>query len=155
MNERLSGSHATDDHANQFSLLRRRRFAPFFRTQFLGAGNDNLFKFAFTVMATYPLQVAWLPPAMAMAELVIGALFILPFVLIAATSGQLVDKLEKTRIIRFVKNLEIAIMALTALGFMGYNAAPLLVCVALMGLMGLHSTLFGPVRFAYLPQHLG
>ena len=81
--------------------------------------------------------------------------------LIAATSSQLVDKLEKTRIIRFVKSLEIAIMALTALGFMGYNAAPLLVCVALMalmglmGLMGLHSTLFGPVRFAYLPQHLG
>ena len=68
------GSHPTDDHANQFSLLRRRRFAPFFRTQFLGAGNDNLFKFAFTVMATYPLQVAWMPPAMAMAELVIGAL---------------------------------------------------------------------------------
>ena len=137
------------DHPNQFSLLRQRRFAPFFWTQFLGAGNDNLFKFAFTVMVTYQLQVAWLPPALA--GLVIGALFILPFVLFSATSGQLADKLEKTRIIRFVKNLEIAIMVVAAVGFMTHNVALLLGCVAMMGL---HSTLFGPVKFAYLPQHL-
>ena len=134
---------------NQFALLRQRRFAPFFWTQFLGAGNDNLFKFAFTVLVTYQLQVAWLPPALA--GLVIGALFILPFVLFSATSGQLADKLEKTRIIRFVKTLEIVIMLAAALGFMTSNVALLLACVALMGL---HSTLFGPVKFAYLPQHL-
>jgi 1-acyl-sn-glycerol-3-phosphate acyltransferase len=137
------------DHPNQFSLLRQRRFAPFFWTLFLGAGNDNLFKFALTVMVTYQLQVGWLPPALA--GLVIGALFILPFVLFSATSGQLADKLEKTRIIRFVKNLEIAIMGVAALGFLTHNVALLLGCVALMGL---HSTLFGPVKFAYLPQHL-
>ena len=134
---------------NQFALLRQRRFAPFFWTQFLGAGNDNLFKFAFTVLVTYQLQVAWLPPALA--GLVIGALFILPFVLFSATSGQLADKLEKTRIIRFVKTFEIFIMLAAALGFMTSNVALLLACVALMGL---HSTLFGPVKFAYLPQHL-
>ena len=133
----------------QFALLRQRRFAPFFWTQFLGAGNDNLFKFAFTVMVTYQLQVSWLPDGLA--GLVIGALFILPFVLFSATSGQLADKLEKTRLIRFVKNLEIAIMAAAALGFVTHNAALLLGCVFLMGL---HSTLFGPVKFAYLPQHL-
>ncbi len=137
------------DHPNQFSLLRQRRFAPFFWTQFLGAGNDNLFKFAFTVMVTYQLQVSWLPPAQA--GLVIGALFILPFLLFSATSGQLTDKYEKTTIIRFVKNLEIAIMALAAWGFWAAHVPVLLVCVFLMGL---HSTLFGPVKFAYLPQHL-
>ena len=141
-------THAAD-RPNQFKLLRQRRFAPFFWTQFLGAGNDNLFKFAFTVMVTYQLQVAWLPSALA--GLVIGALFILPFVLFSATSGQLADKLEKTRVIRFVKNLEIAIMAVAGLGFMTQNAVLLLACVAAMGL---HSTLFGPVKFAYLPQHL-
>ena len=140
---------AASGHPNQFALLRQRRFAPFFWTQFLGAGNDNLFKFAFTVMVTYQLQVAWLPDGLA--GLVIGALFILPFVLFSATSGQLADKLEKTRLIRFVKNLEIAIMAAAGLGFMTHNAALLLGCVFLMGL---HSTLFGPVKFAYLPQHL-
>ena len=137
------------EHPNQFALLGQRRFAPFFWTQFLGAGNDNLFKFAFTVMVTYQLQVSWLPPAQA--GLAIGALFILPFLLFSATSGQLTDKHDKTAVIRFVKNLEIGIMLLAALGFMTRNVPVLLACVFLMGL---HSTLFGPVKFAYLPQHL-
>ncbi len=141
---------AAHDHPNQFSLLKQRRFAPFFWTQFSGAANDNLFKFAFTVMVTYQLQVAWLPPAMA--GLVIGALFILPFLLFSATSGQLADKYDKRTLITFVKRLEIAIMALAAWGFFGAHIPVLLACTFLMGL---HSTLFGPVKFAYLPQHLG
>ncbi|WP_077002151.1 MFS transporter [Variovorax sp. KK3] len=145
----LACAPATDAHANQFALLGQRRFAPFFWTQFAGAANDNLFKFAFTVMVTYQLQLAWMPPAMA--GLVIGALFILPFLLFSATAGQLTDKYDKTKMIRFVKNLEIAIMALAAWGFMRADAVLLLACVFLMGL---HSTLFGPVKFAYLPQVL-
>ncbi|HEY0844773.1 MAG TPA: MFS transporter [Noviherbaspirillum sp.] len=136
-------------HPNQFALLGQRRFAPFFWTQFSGAANDNLFKFAFTVMVTYQLQVSWMPPAMA--GLVIGALFILPYLLFSATSGQITDKFEKTRIIRLVKNLEIAIMALATYGFLNNHVPVLLACTFLMGL---HSTLFGPVKFAYLPQVL-
>ena len=136
-------------HANQFALLGQRRFAPFFWTQFLGAGNDNVFKFAFTILVTYQLQVAWMPPALA--GLVIGALFILPYLLFSATSGQVTDKYDKTTLIRFVKNLEIAIMLIAAYGFVQNNVVLLLVCT---GLMGLHSTLFGPVKFAYLPQVL-
>jgi len=135
--------------ANQFALLGQRRFAPFFWTQFAGAANDNLFKFAFTVMVTYQLQVAWMKPAMA--GLVIGALFILPFLLFSATAGQLTDKYDKTVIIRLVKNLEIAIMLLAAWGFVAAHVPVLLACVFLMGL---HSTLFGPVKYAYLPQVL-
>jgi 1-acyl-sn-glycerol-3-phosphate acyltransferase len=137
-------------HPNQFALLKQRRFAPFFWTQFSGAANDNLFKFAFTVMVTYQLQIGWLPPAMA--GLVIGALFILPFLLFSATSGQLADKFDKTTMIRFVKNLEIAIMLIAAWGFYTDNVPVLLACTFLMGL---HSTLFGPVKYAYLPQVLG
>ncbi|HYF19340.1 MAG TPA: MFS transporter, partial [Ramlibacter sp.] len=136
-------------HPNQFALLRQRRFAPFFWTQFSGAANDNLFKFAFTVLVTYQLQVAWLPPAMA--GLVIGALFILPFLLFSATSGQLADKYDKVVLIRFVKWLEVAIMVAAAWGFLRADVPALLACTFLMGL---HSTLFGPVKFAYLPQHL-
>ena len=137
------------DHSSQFALLGQRRFAPFFWVQFLGAGNDNLFKFAFTVLVTYQLQVGWLPPATA--GLVIGALFIAPYLLFSATSGQLADKHEKGALIRLVKLLEIAIMALAGWGFWVQNVPALLACVFLMGL---HSTLFGPVKFAYLPQHL-
>jgi len=143
------GPQATHEDPNQFALLRQRRFAPFFWTQFSGAANDNLFKFAFTVMVTYQLSVSWLPPAMA--GLVIGALFILPFLLFSATSGQLTDKYDKTKMIRFVKNMEIAIMLVAAVGFIGGNIPVLLLCTFLMGV---HSTLFGPVKFAYMPQVL-
>ncbi|OYU45285.1 MAG: hypothetical protein CFE44_08355, partial [Burkholderiales bacterium PBB4] len=94
MPPRIGINVSPHDHPNQFALLGQRRFAPFFWTQFAGAANDNLFKFAFTVMVTYQLSVDWLPPTMA--GLVIGALFILPFLLFSATSGQLTDKYDKT-----------------------------------------------------------
>ncbi|MGA0611375.1 MFS transporter [Caldimonas sp. KR1-144] len=147
--DRLGDRAPHDAHPNQFALLRERRFAPFFWTQFLGAGNDNLFKFAFTVLVTYQLDVSWLPPALA--GLAIGALFILPFLLFSATSGQLADKFDKTRVIQLVKSLEIAIMLVAGAGFWFAHVPLLLACVFLMGL---HSTLFGPVKFAYMPQHL-
>jgi 1-acyl-sn-glycerol-3-phosphate acyltransferase len=134
---------------SQFALLGQRRFAPFFWTQFCGAGNDNVLKFAFTVMVTYQMNVAWLPPERA--GLVISAVFILPFVLLSATSGQLADQFDKARLMRFVKNLEILIMVVAAWGFATRNVAALLACLLSMGV---HSTLFGPVKYAYLPQHL-
>ena len=134
---------------SQFGLLRQRRFAPFFLTQFLGAANDNLFKFAFTVLVTYQLRLVWLPAQMA--GLVIGALFIIPFVLLSATAGQWADKYDKARVMRAVKALEICIMALAGVGFWLGQVPLLLLCVLLMGV---HSTVFGPVKYAYLPQHL-
>lgn len=134
---------------SQFKLLSQRRFAPFFWTQFLGAGNDNLFKFALTVLVTYQLQLSWLEPKMA--GLVIGALFILPFMLLSATAGQWADKYDKARMMRAIKVLEIVIMGVAAWGFWHQQVAVLLACICLMGV---HSTFFGPVKYAYLPQHL-
>ena len=143
-------SPTTDPHPNQFALLGQRRFAPFFWAQFLGAGNDNLFKFAFTVMVTFGAgQATGLAPALVVQ--LIAALFILPFLLFSATSGQLADKYDKAVLIRFVKSLEIAIMALALYGFTTRHVAVLLGCTFLLGV---HSTLFGPVKYAYLPQHL-
>ena len=139
----------SQDHPSQFALLGQRRFAPFFWTQFFGAANDNVLKFAFTVMVTYQLNVAWLSPEKA--GLVISAVFILPFVLLSATSGQLADKYDKAAMMRFIKWFEIVIMALATWGFIGQHVALLLGCLFLMGV---HSTLFGPVKYAYLPQHL-
>jgi len=134
----------------QFVLLRQRRFAPLFWTQFLGAANDNLFKFAFTLLATYH-AAAWGAGDGATAGFVIGAVFIAPFLIFSATAGQLADKLDRAKLMRFVKSLEIAIMVLAAFGFVQQSATLLYACVFLMGL---HSTLFGPVKYAYLPQHL-
>ena len=137
------------EHTSQFALLRQQRFGPFFVTQFLGAANDNLFKFALTVLVTYQLQVSWLPASVA--GLVVGALFILPFVLLSATAGQLADRMDKVVLMRRMKDCEIAIMAAALLGFVMQWPALLLVC--LVG-MGMHSTFFGPAKFAYLPQVL-
>ncbi len=138
------------EHPNQFALLRQRRFAPFFWTQFSGAANDNLFKFAFTVMVTYQLQVGWLPPAMA--GLVIGALFILPFLLFSATSGQLTDKYDKTH--HDPVREEPGDRHHADRGLRLPAPATWRCCWLCTFLMGLHSTLFGPVKFAYLPQVL-
>jgi 1-acyl-sn-glycerol-3-phosphate acyltransferase len=140
----------TTQSTNQFSLLGERRFAPFFWTQFLGAGNDNIFKFAFTVLATFHAS-AWGGLDAKLAGPVIGGLFILPFVLFSATAGQLADKYDKAAISRLVKNLEIGFMLVIGAGFVWQLPAALYVGVFLMGC---HSTLFGPAKFAYLPQHL-
>lgn len=149
-------SHAPTDLApakptnNQFELLGQRRFAPFFWTQFLGAANDNIFKFAFTVLATYQ-SAKWGGLDSKIAGPLIGGLFILPFVLFSATAGQLADKYDKAMLTRLVKDLEIAFMLVIGAGFYFEMASFLFVGVFLMGC---HSTLFGPVKFAYLPQHL-
>jgi len=135
---------------SQFALLRERRFAPFFWTQFLGAANDNVFKIAFTGLATYHAALfSGIDPEKT--AFIISAIFIIPFVLLSATSGQISDKFEKSRLIRLVKSLEIGIMMIGAAGFL-LHSAPLLYLGTL--LMGVHSTLFGPVKYAYLPQHL-
>jgi len=136
--------------ASQFGLLRERRFAPLFWTQFLGAANDNLFKFAFTLLATYH-AADWGGVEASLAGFAIGAIFIAPFVLLSATSGQIADKFERSGLIRLVKNFEIAVMAIAAAGFVA--RAPALLYASVF-LMGVHSTLFGPVKYAYLPQHL-
>jgi MFS family permease len=138
---------------HQFQLLRQRRFAPFFWTQFLGAGNDNLFKFSFTMLVVYGGAGGAAQSGLSPGLLVqlIAALFILPFLLFSATAGQWADKYEKSRIMRAVKNLEIAIMLLAAWGLWQQQVLVLLLCT--FG-MGLHSTMFGPAKYAYLPQHL-
>lgn len=135
---------------SQFTLLGERRFAPFFWTQFLGAANDNVFKNAFVVFVTFEAASRLAVDAGMIVNL-IGAVFILPFMLLSATSGQLADKYEKSRLIRLVKLLEIAIMTIGLAGFVASSVALLFVALALLGI---HSTLFGPVKYAILPQHL-
>ncbi|HEY1459380.1 MAG TPA: MFS transporter [Casimicrobiaceae bacterium] len=142
--------HSEQGGHSQFQLLRERRFAPFFWTQFLGAANDNIYKNALVIFVAF--QAATLT-ALSSNDLVnvAAAVFIAPFVLFSATAGQLADKYEKSRLIRFVKMFEIAIMVVGAIGF--YRRDLILLFLAL-GLMGVHSTLFGPVKYAILPQNL-
>lgn len=135
---------------NQFRLLGERRFAPFFVTQLLGALNDNVYKNALVILvAFHATSLTTLAPDVLVN--LAGALFILPFFLFSATAGQLADKYDKARIMRLVKLFEIAIMVIGATGFVRGSLALLL---GALFLMGLHSTVFGPVKYAILPQTL-
>ena len=128
-----------------------RRFAPLFGTQFLGALNDNMFKTALFVMISfYGLgKNDFLPPSQ---MLNLGAmLFILPYFLFSALSGQLSNKFDKAVLARWIKLLEIIIMAVAAYGFYIQSAPLLLICLFCMGTQ---STLFGPLKYAILPDYL-
>ena len=136
--------------SNQFSLLGQRRFAPFFSTQFLGALNDNIFRNGLVILITFQgVQVFGMDHTV-LAN-VAAFLFILPFFLFSATAGQLADKYEKSMLMRRVKLLEIGLMVLAAAALLS-RQYPVLLLV--LFLMGCQSTLFGPVKYAYLPQKL-
>ncbi len=136
--------------SGQFSLLAQRRFAPFFLAQFFGAFNDNVFKTALLTVLTFE-ALSWTTMDRGFLNNLIPGLFILPFVLFSALAGQLADKFEKSALVRYVKLLEIAIMLVAAIGWMRHD---LWLLIAAVAGMGLHSALFGPVKYAYLPQKL-
>lgn len=130
-------------------LLGRRRFLPIFATQFLGAFNDNLFKTSMVLFATY--QVYSDEKLETQFNAVATGLFILPFFLLSALSGQLADTRDKAGIIRVVKTAEILIMIAGSAGLL-LSSIPLMLAAVLA--MGVHSTFFGPIKYAILPQHL-
>ena len=134
---------------NSMHLLRTRRFLPIFTTQFLGAFNDNLFRTSMIMLVIYGIYRDAEQEAAFSA--IAGGLFILPFFLLSALAGQLADSSDKARIIRIVKNAEIAIMIVGAIGL--YFHIIWLLLAALFA-MGVHSTFFGPIKYAILPQHM-
>lgn len=135
---------------NQFDLFGQRRFLPLFLTQFAGAFNDNLFKNAFLVLiAFHGLSTAGLDAA-TLVNIAAGV-FILPFFLFSTLAGQLAEKYDKAKLAQWIKLLEIAIMLVAGAGFIWHNAALLMSCLFMMGI---HSALFGPLKYSVLPQYL-
>lgn len=141
---------------NALRLLKQRRFLPLFTTQFLGAFNDNLFKTSMVLFATYAIfnDASQEANFNALAT----GISILPFFLLSALAGQLADSHDKARIIRIVKAAEIAIMAIGAAGLvvakLGHVTPGLVLMLVAVLLLGVHSTFFGPIKYAILPQHL-
>jgi len=134
---------------NTVHLLRTRRFLPIFATQFLGAFNDNLFRTSMVMLVIYGIYRDATQEAAFSA--VAGGLFILPFFLLSALAGQLADAGDKAFIVRIVKTAEIIIMLAGAAGLLLHNVPLLLLALCAMGV---HSTFFGPIKYAILPQHL-
>jgi len=135
---------------SQLRLLTERRFWPLFWTQFLGAFNDNLFKNALVILIAYR-AMSLLGISSATIVVACAGIFIFPFFLFSATAGQLADHLPKWRLIRWVKLWEIGVMGLAGVGF-ATNSLPLL--LAVLFLMGMQSTFFGPAKYAILPELL-
>jgi MFS family permease len=142
-------ARATPLIENVSHLLRARRFLPLFSTQFLGAFNDSLFKQAVVLFVTYQLYSN--PAKEFQFSAIAQALFILPFFLFSALSGQLADDHDKARLIRIIKFAEIFIMFAGGAGIVLANIPLMLAAVFAMGV---HSTFFGPIKYAILPQHL-
>ena len=136
--------------SGQLGLLKATRFAPLFGTQFLGAFNDNLYKNALVVLLTFQ-AAQWTSLAPELLANLAAGIFILPFFLFSATAGQLADKYDKAWLARLTKILEIAIMGIAVAGFWLHSLSVLMVALFLLGLQ---SALFGPVKYAILPQHL-
>lgn len=135
---------------NSEHLLSSRRFLPMFLTQFFGALNDNVYKQALLLVITYgwiQQQTASISTLNNLAAL----LFILPYFIFSATAGQLADKYERSQLVRMLKIAEILIMLLGTAGFLLGNLW-LLLCA--LFLMGTHSTFFGPIKYAILPEIL-
>lgn len=132
---------------SQGRLLRERRFLPFFVTQFFGAFNDNALKFAIVILAATTLSESEAHSISSIAT----ALLILPYFFLSATAGQLAEKMEKARLIRLTKMLEVVIAVSAAIAFV-IGSFPLL--LGLLFLLGMQATLFGPVKYAILPQVL-
>ncbi len=142
----------------QTHLIHSRRFLPLFVTQLLGAFNDNLFKNAMVLFVVYSIYNS--EAAEAQFSAIASGVFILPFFALSAISGQLADMRDKARIIRIVKACEIGIMLVGGAGLImawkGYATSSLAIPLMLAALfaMGVHSTFFGPIKYAILPQHL-
>ena len=132
--------------ATEAALLRSRRFWPLLATQACGAFNDNLVKNALVVLVLTGSGAGG-PVIVALA----GGLFILPYVLVSAAAGALADRRDKAWLIRRLKLVEIALMALAAAGLIAASV-PLLLAV-LVGL-GVQAAFFGPVKYGILPDHL-
>lgn len=149
-NPPINSAKPQDDEPHQFALLKQRRFLPFFLTQTLGALNDNVFKNALVIMMGFQGISAF---GMDSKLLVTAAaiVFILPFFLFSATAGQIAEKYEKSKSIRIVKMVEIIIMALASLALYLNNFELL---IGVLFLMGTQSTVFGPIKYGLLPQHL-
>ena len=141
---------------NALGLLKERRFLPLFVTQFLGAYNDNLFKTAMVLFATY--QIFNDPAVESNFNALATGLSLIPFFLLSALSGQLADSYDKARIIRLVKLAEIGIMIFGAAGLIiarhGYTTPGIAMMLGAVLMLGVHSTFFGPIKYAILPQHL-
>ncbi|MEL6210513.1 MAG: glycerol acyltransferase, partial [Pseudomonadota bacterium] len=145
-----ASSAAETAQPNQFALLKTRRFLPLFLVQFLGAFNDQVYQKAFVALVTYRLAEELETP-IALLGVIASALFILPFAIITPTAGQIADRMDKAKMMRWVKAWEIVVMGLAVIG---YHTQNIVFLYFVLFLMGAQSAVFAPIKYSVLPQYL-
>ncbi len=128
-------------------LMSSRRFAPLFWAQFCAALNDNVLKNALVIMLLYGATTGHGDALVTVA----GAVFIFPFFILSGLGGELADKFVKSVVARRIKFAEIFAAGFAALGFFTHSIPLLFVA---LGLFGICAALFGPVKYAMLPDQL-
>jgi hypothetical protein len=136
--------------SSQFALLGTRRFLPLFLVQFLGAFNDQVYQKAFVALLTYRLADELEMP-LELLGVIASALFILPFAVVTPSAGQIADRMDKARMMKFVKFWEIVVMLLAVGGFYTQN---IFFLYFVLFLMGAQSAMFAPIKYSVLPQYL-
>src|SRR5690606_24913388 len=128
-------------------LMSSRRFAPIFWCQLFSALNDNFVKNALVILILYHTATSQGGAPVTLA----GGVLIAPFLIISALGGELADKYDKAQVARTLKLAEIPIAGIAAAGFL-LHSIPLLFLA--LGLFGVMSALFGPIKYGILPDHL-
>ena len=153
MTDQTAGGAPSEAATNQFALFKTRRFWPLFTVQFLGVFNDQTFKNAFVALLTFRLA-----DSLGMTESEVDSfiqlsagLYILPFALCAATAGQIADGMDKAKMMRWVKFMEIVLMVIAAYSYLTQNLTVLMI---LMFLMGAQSAFFAPIKYGVLPHYM-
>ncbi len=128
-------------------LILSRRFAPLFWCQFFAAFNDNFLK---TALVFHILFRAAGADAEALITLA-SAIFIAPYFFLSALGGELADRYDKARVAQWLKFVEIFVAGLAVAGY-ALASVPILFG-ALFG-FGVLASLFGPIKYGILPDHL-
>jgi acyl-[acyl-carrier-protein]-phospholipid O-acyltransferase/long-chain-fatty-acid--[acyl-carrier-protein] ligase len=128
------------------SLLLSRRFAPLFACQFFAAFNDNFLKTALVFLILFG--------GSANAEALIttaSAIFIAPYFFLSAMGGELADRYDKARVAQWIKFAEIFVALVAVAGYALHSLAVLFGALAGFGVL---ASLFGPIKYGILPDHL-
>jgi len=131
------------------SLMTSRRFAPLFWCQFFSAFNDNFLKNALVFLILF--RAGYDATTAGSLVTLTAAVFIGPFFFLSGLGGQLADRFDKAIMARWVKLVEIAVSALGVVGFWLHSVPIMFVTLFLFGVI---ATLFGPIKYGILPDHL-
>src|SRR5271169_1580585 len=128
-------------------LMLSRRFAPLFWCQFFAAFNENFLKTSLIFLILFRTAAADAESMITLAS----AIFIAPYFFLSALGGELAVRHDKARVAQIIKFVE---MFVAALAVAGYARGSLPILFSALAGFGVLASLFGPIKYGILPDHL-